>query len=458
MALPIITSPIDRSVLTKSVAITVAVTSVGDSTVTLYQDGTSLGTMTNAGGGSWNYSWTPGTNISSSTLTAVGNVNGTSAGIIVTIDNANTLNATMTAWTQSSTATTVASGITHPDGSGTVYKVAPSAAGSARRLFYTSPTGTSGFASTGFQFWAGLIPGSVTNVISYNDGQAIGTIDLKTEETASSNMYTFIVERKVVGGISWKRIQMQRLDSASTAGTNCYCDIMQDVTASLTSQTYTLASGDLAGSGAYIASPRRVDAVSLPFVPVMRMTAYKDAAASSALGITNAEQWWYKHNWVDTETNMAGGIGGVGIRLVRPSGWSSVNTYPLIVFFKALTDSAETSGGNKTAWQTATIDDYANIYNAIVMVVDERPSEGYWGGVKTSNVKDMFDFYGQVLVPWAQRICAVSSKRYDRIAIGYSKAGNLGVAQILLYPTTWGYVGAWDGAFLNTYPNNNECT
>lgn len=453
MPKPVITAPANRRVHTVSTALSVSVYAPDDASVDFKVNGSTIGAMTNAGGGVWTYSWTPVAVASSNLLTATGNVSGTSAEIVVTVDAANTVNQTMTGWTQSNTATTAPAGFTHPDGSGAIYLVKSSASGAARRLFYTSPSGAGTTPSHGFEIWAAAKPSSVTNVISYNDGAGIGKIDLVTEEISASNMYTSIVERKTVDGLSWKRVQFQRLDNAATAATSCYMDLQRNIKEALSGDSITLSAGEHTDSGVYLASPRRVDDVKLPFTTDMRLAGYLDPALSvSPYG--SYDVWYMKHPKLDTETNMAGGIGGILLHVKKPSGYNTSQTWPVLWMLPALSDATEAGASNLRPVDIEAAGNYANTYQCIVVIPFERAPEYFWWGKLNTGNNDLDGYLMDAIWPWLARTYNASTSRNDHLMIGYSKSGHGALSFLLRRPDRIGFIAADDAPWTKVWPSN----
>lgn len=452
-------APANRQVVTTGVAESTSCTSLADSSVDFYVDGVSVATMTPGLLGAFTYTWTPGS-IGNVVVTFVGNVTGASSPITVTIDAANLISQNITTYTQSGTTTTAKTGVIyHPltGLSGAVYETKASGSGSARRLFYIGTvTGAQNVQKiVGLDVWVGIKPGSVTNALSWSPGSGAGIYDVALNQNSSAACYSCVVEGPITApdGIVWQRVQYRRLDNATSASTNCYLDLMRDTQ----NTTYTLSAGEATASGIYLADIRWVDDVSLPFLISDKMAIYEDTTASAALSYTGAKQFYHKSRNIDSETNMAGGPGGISVRLIYPTGYDpSAGTGKLLLILKAQTDTADTTGGYASTWTAAKDSvDYANTYGTVVAVIDERPSEGYWAGKFDTGNKDMVGWYNDVWLPWMIRYQGISSSAEYHRVVGFSKGGNAAIMFKLLYPNNWGYAGAADAAFLNAYPSNN---
>jgi hypothetical protein len=460
---PIFYSPKNRNILTVSVSKSVSVYSPDDTTGSLYVDGVPNTSLTNDGIGNFTGTYAPGASVAASkSLTFVGDVTGTSDAIIITIDAANLTDQVMTGWTKSNVNIDACDGtsgkpdINSPGGNGKMYRITPTGSGSARRLFYKDPVGSGTEVCSGMEAWILMKSGSVTNFISYSPGSGAGIINPQTGQNSASNCHSTVVETitNYYGGMDAHRVQWRRIESASGGANNNYWDLMQDTQ----NTTFNLAGGDLAAAGIYMSEPRRVDDVKLPFTASDKLAAYIDDAASTALGVTGGKVLYYKHPYVDTDTAMAGGPGGVVVKMILPSGHNpALANYPVLFINLAQTDGAETGASHPTAWDTAkdATADYANTYNCVVVVTYERPSEGYWGGVFDNGSKNMWDFYPDVLLPYLIKNFGVSPDREDHLGSGYSKGANFWAGQILLKSYAWGQVGLADGAYLNTPLNNN---
>lgn len=450
MAIPVLDSTLSRKVITVSVAITLTAVAVGETAGTFYADGVSIGAATDAGSNNWTLSWTPSVVASSVSITFVGTVTGTSAAVIMTVTRAPTINQTMSTWSGNGQAQ-VASGITHPNGSGTVYQMNPFSAGTGTLWIAKTATTANAIANSGFEVWVSMPATCPLRCMQFNFSSGGGYWNYDTEETTAGDCYISVVERRTVNSLVWKRVQVQRTDLAP-GGISSVMFIYPARSFATTSVTVT--AGEVSTIRQYFCEPQMVGDVKLPFSDAMKLSWHKDDAASTALSVTNGEEWKYKHPFHDTETNMAGGAypGGLTIRTIKPTGWTSTGNYPVIVFLPAISDAAE--GSNSDAWETAkdATADYANTYGCVVCVPYDR-GETYWWGERSDGRKGS-KFLANVLMPWLISYMGVSPLRNDHMIAGYSKSGNAAVSQILLYPTIWGFAAAWDGAFLNNYPDN----
>ena len=449
------TTPKHKRVLTVSTGAAISVYSPDDSSGALYVNAVSTVSLSTTAGVHTG-TWTPGSTAANYVLTFVGNVTGVSDPITVTVDVANVQDIVLTNYTKSNVniATTA---IPSPGGNGNMYLVTPTGSCSARRLFYKDPSaGTALQKVTGLDVWILGKSGSVTNYLGASLGSG-GVINPQNGYSIGQYGYVTVVETifNYYGGMNAYRVQYRLTDAAGAAGTNCYLDLMQDTQ----NNTYTLAAPDLAGAGIYISEPRRVRDVALPFTPADRMTGFVDAAASTALGVTNGYVLYYKHNWVDTETAMNGGsLSATKVLFILPSNYSPTGNHAALFITRAQSDGAES--GHPTAWDTAkdATADYANTCTpegTVVIVGDEAAPEGYWGGVKSDGSKNMFDFYPDVLLPYFIKNFGVSPDREDHLGASYSKGANFWFGQIVLKPYAWGQIGGGDGAYLNVYPGAN---
>lgn len=464
MTVAAITSPSNREVLTVSVARTIVVYAPDDivAGVDFKVDGTTQGAMTHVGAGVFNYTYTPGAVSASKTLTALGGASGLSASIVVTIDAANTQDQVLTGYNKSNT-TVVTTADTPPVAGAQVYKIAPSSSGSARRLTYKDCVGGGTIFQNGFDLWVASPAGNITTVLSINDGGGIGIIDVVSEQNWASNMYSCVVETKVVGGLTWKRIQMKRLHSAASNGLNCYIDIQRDGV----NTTYSLTSGEAAASGLLFCLIRRVDDVELPFLPAERIAIHYYGSTTSN-GQT-VEQWYYKHDYVNSETNMAGGADGTPnaygsapcmVLVLKPTSFNPAKKYRTLTVLPALLDSTEQSispaGSHDTPLKAMTMyTNYCDLYDCIILIPFDR--DGFlWWGCHSDGSANLHAFMGQVMPRMAEKFWNGSPNRNDRLLLGYSKSAWAAHSLMLLYANEYGFAAGWDSPLSGAWPNNNS--
>lgn len=454
LALPAFTNPKNQEILTVSVGYTIRVLAPDDSAVNFKVNGSTVGAMTYSAP-YWQYTYTPGAVASSTTLTAEGNVTGVGPAIDITIAEANGLDQTMTTWSTNGrcSVTAAGAGVTDPDGGTNAYDWKVTTATSGQYYIYKSVTGSVTDVFNSNEIWVTPknpgTPGAITK-INFNNTAAGACMDVgpdKAGQNTAAVGYSWIAEKRTIGGRDWYRIQW--IPSASSTTHNPTYHYM---TTDFQNGNFT----GVANDGLYVYKPRAVSTTRLNPTINQKLACYFDSVIGTIGSSGGYERWYYKHPYVDTVTNMAGGPGGIELQVVKPnSGWSLTANLPMLVALKPQTDGAETGSGNQTTLTTFTVDPYANTYNCVVVMPYERPSEGYWWGVMSTGAKNMIGFLGEVLVPYAIQNWGVSRLRNDHLMIGYSKSGNAVFTQILFYPAVWGFIAAWDGAYNNAYPSNN---
>lgn len=453
---PVIDPGLNRAILTVGVPNVLKVTAKGETSGTFYADGVSIGAAYSTGSGNWNIAWTPATIASSVSLTFVGAVTGTSAAVIVTVSRANSYPVAMESWTGGAQCT-LNNTIVHPNGAGPVYRGKPFAAGSAGQYIAKACSPVNLIANSGFEIWIGVPATSIFRCVQFNFAAGGGYFNYDTEETTVGDHYTAVVERRTVNGIVWKRVQVQRTDSNAGGIQNTMFIYM---TRDFTGTTTNVTAGELPTAVMYFCEPKMIGDIKLPFTAAMQLSWHKDAGATTTLAVTNGEEWKYKHPYHDSETNMSGGAypGGLVLRTIKPTGWTSTGNYPCLVFLPAVSDSGETLAGNKTAWEAAkdASANYANTYNCVVVVPYDRGETYWWGERAAGPPRKGSKWLANVLMPWLIQYMGVSPNRNDHLLLSYSKGGCVVLSQMLLYPTVWGVGGSKDGAFLNDYPNNNS--
>ncbi len=457
--------PSNREVLTVSTAASLSCTSVSDTSVEWWVNGAFVSTLTPGALNTFTGTWTPGV---TGNVTAYfkGNVTGNGVEKTLIVDTANTQTNQnfVTSWTKSNVTVTNADGasgrplITIPRTSTNFSIVVPSASGSARRLMFLDPVSPGAFLLHGMDVWVGVKTGSKMAWLSYNPGGGSGVINPITNDNQVNDSYCTVVEGPFFNyqgsGYDIARVQFRKKDNTVTAGTNCFFDFMGDAN----NETYTIAAGaDFTGAAMLIGAVRRVNTIALPFDITEKMGAW--LTGTNKGGVSNSYQYAYKHQYVDSIANIAGGPSGVNIDVIYPTGYNkALGTGKLLLAMKAQTNAADTatmSGLGKTTYETMTIDTYADRHNCVVVIVDERPSEGYWNGVFDDGTKNMDAFIPLILVPWLMKNHGISPLRKDRYIWGWSKAGNAAMKQMLKYPTVWGFGGAADAGWNNVYPANN---
>lgn len=442
--MPAFIAPSNQEILTVSTAYSVSVSAPADSSVDFYVNGSLLSAMTNAGGGVFTYSWTPASIASSVSVKATGNVTGDTPTYIVTVAEANLIATNMTTWTVSGCTITAAAGVTHPDGTGAVYEVKPTAAGTASRTFYRTVSPAPSVFSSGYEIWVGTKAGSPTNVLSFNNAVANTFYDFVTDMNECGNMYSAVVETRVVAGITWKRCQVQRLSTAPSAQATMFHYLCKTTN----TNSYDITAGELASCGIYVCDPRWVGSTSLPFTPRQKMACYRDTAF-----VGTGERWYYKHPFVDTESNMAGGPGGLTIRVLKPTGWTKTGNYKVLYCLPALIDTTETSLGHATATQTMIDGDYHNTYNCVVVIPYDR-NNFLWWGCKADGSANTHDFMAFVLRQWTIDLLGASPDRNKHVLLGYSKSAFAAHSLMLRHSDKFGYAAGWDSPLINAWPNN----
>ena len=213
--MPVITAPGKQRFVTNGVAVSVTATGATDSSMNFHVNGSSVGAMTNAGGGNWTFTWTPASVAASVSLTAVGNVSGTSTPVIVTVSAQNSIATDVTTWGSSWCARATSAGTTHPDGTGMVYTAIPYAAGSNNLAVGRALSPTPTIRESSFEIWMGVAASNPLRCVQLNFGLGGGYINFDTLETTAGDCYIWPMEQKTIGGILWTRVQLLRTSGGS---------------------------------------------------------------------------------------------------------------------------------------------------------------------------------------------------------------------------------------------------
>jgi hypothetical protein len=453
--MPVITAPSKQRFVTNGVAVAVTATGASDSSMNFHVNGSSVGAMTNAGGGNWTFSWTPASAAASVSLTAVGNVSGTSAPVIVTVSAQNSIATDVTTWGSSWSARAVAAGITHPDGAGTVYSVIPFAAGSNNLAVGRALSPTPTTRESSFECWFGIAAANPLRCIQLNFGLGGGYFNFDTLETTAGDCYIWPMEQKTISGILWTRVQLLRTSGGSaTLGYNMNISMCRN----FTSNAPTITSGERPNCILYMASPFSVGDVVAPFTQHQKMSWHINAANTTAMATTNAEEINYKHPYMDTVANMAGGAypsGAPYIRIIKPTGWVKGGAYPVIVVLPPLPENLQ--GSDPLSWDAAkSLITVANTNNALVVTPFARDGAYWWGERTASPERKGAKWLEEVLFQWLTEVYSASTETTDRLVVSYSKGPLAALGTKLLNPSWAGFFGFADGAWLNNYPSNQS--
>lgn len=449
LSLPQFSKPANQEIVLVSAAYAVKVLAPDDTAVNLYQNGTLLGAMTLTAG-VWGYSWTPSAVASNANLTAVGNVTGTGLALNCTVAEANGLNQTMSAWSVGGVSATIVaagSGILDPDGGTNAYNWAAGSVTSGQILAYTSITGslTDSFASS--EIWVTPknpgVAGAIDSIVFNNASNgAVLCVGARSGEGSASDGTAWIAEQRTVGGRIWSRVQWMPTKSTTT-----HNPIYHYITNNSQNNNAVFVVGD----GMYCYHPRAVSTTHLAPSINQQMAMYFDSLQGT-MGATNGyERYYFKHPWCDTVANMAGGPGGVEVRVVKPTGWTKTGNYPVVYWLKPIAPGGE--AGEQLTY-TMTVDQYANLYNCICVEPFER-TQGYWWGKYDDGTHNVYDWLYQVLVPWVRANLGVSSLKIDTLFISYSKGGNHLASSSINYAPVVGVAGWWDAATDSVYPAAN---
>ena len=205
-----------------------------------------------------------------------------------------------------------------------------------------------------------------------------------------------------------------------------------------------------------MASPFSIGDVVAPFTPHQQMSWHINAANTTAMATTNAEEINYKHPWMDEVANMAGGSypsGAPYIRIIKPTGWAKGGSYPVIVVLPPLPENLQ--GSDPLSWDAAkSLITVANANNALIVVPFSRDGVYWWGKRETAPLRRGGEWLSEVLFQWLVEVYSASPNAVDRLAVGYSKSSNAILGTKLLSPNFVGFMGFADSAWLNNYPSN----
>jgi hypothetical protein len=433
-----ITSPADRRVHTFGDVVPVVVYAQFDTSVDLYVDGVLDGTMVSGAGGEFRRNWTvPAVADSSILLTAVGNVTGTSDAIIATASQTNPVAINVTAsWTKTRCSSTAG----HPDplGGNNAHRVTCGAlTGLLVRIAATSsvvPTDT----NYGAEVW--IKPIGDCNIVNFDVGAGYGFLDLNTLQIRNSGAVAYIAERKSDG---WVRLQVQRVGTLGGVPANLSMDFLSGTVASGRNATVSSAQA-ASGFGAFIFMPRFVPDTVFPLDPSRRLTLEYVSTSGSV------ETWGYRCDYASAASDLVSGGGNRTLQVYKPTGWSQTGNHKVLWGLPALTEAQEVGAGNNTMQAAFDYQDYANLYNTVVILVrGKNGDEQYWNRRSADGTSD----YQSVLEGlWRQSINCLGAKadRHYHMYIGYSKSGETGASFVMRKPEMAGYGAGWD-AFLNIW-------
>ena len=444
MAAPVINAPAEQEIVTVGVAYNMSIYAPGDASVNVYLNNTLLGVATYVGIGVWSYSWTPAAVATTGVLKATGNTTGDSVVRNVTIAEANAVTTALSGWSQSG-GLTITGGYPDPDGGNNAYLVKINAAVSAasRYLYKTASTSPTEYQN-GMEMWVKPY-GTGMSVLSVAHGGGNCFYDLLSGQSTAGMMSAAVVETSTNGGGGWNRLQASRSTGPSAQSTFYWY-----LCRSLSTNAITVTSGEvISGIGFYMYDPRWVGTVKLPLTAAQRMAIYFNDLTS---GI---ETWYYKHDFLDTSANMAGGPGGLTLKVIKPTGWDATKRYKILYVLPALLASTEGSLGHATPEAAMIAGDYANIYNCVIVIPYDRAGFLWWG-CNSSGAANAHDWVAYVLTDFCKRLLGGSLDRNDHIILGYSKSAHAAFSLLMRHPDKFGFAGGWDSPLANGWPNNNS--
>lgn len=420
---PSITAPVNQEIITEDAAYTITVSAPGNTSVEIFDGVSSLGTCTDAGSGIFTLSWTPTAPDYDVNLTAVGDVSGTSDNVVVVVAEANRISQNITTWSKSNT--TVAGSQADPDGGTSAYRVLCSAVtNTSCYVLGTASLAPSEFAS-GFEVWLKADGADVVRVYPLEDGAThYADIDLNTGQTFCKKAYAKIVESKSDG---WRRIWF-RFVNAAAGPRNFILYLCND----LTDNTPTMAGTE----AMLVYHPRTADGI-LPFTAYQKMSPYYVSTTSGV------ERWDYNHPYINSEAEFD--LVKYRIDVIKPTGWSSSGSYPVVYALPALLRASEDVAADFIAG------DYSNTYGCVVVIPYFKGTTQPWYGLKDDNTIDEHAFTADVLTAFATEFLAGNPSRETQLLIGYSKSANGAYSLILRNPTKFGYACGWDGPWTIDY-------
>lgn len=439
MAAPVITSHKDQSIITISVATTVLVTAASDASVNLYYDGSLLGAMTNLGGGSFSYSWTPGsTAYGVKLLKATGNVTGDSASLRITVAEANRVPTIMSGGNWGVFNMTITAYATHgvldPLGGTNAYRAAADSTATHNRYIFKAASVTPTSFEAALDIW--VKPGALDVILIYpneDGGVHYMYLDPVTGETAGVSMYGGIVER---GANGWVRIQASFID-ATTAGAKTWVIYCVKTILGGTSQAAT------AGDAIYFFNPRTADG-QLPYYERQKILMYHDVAGDSGV----QKSYRYKTRYMDAASDYGGSGAYKFFKIIFPTGYDpTARSYPIIWALSALSESTETAVGNTQMGTYLASIDLANTWNCIVAMPFCKGDGGCWWGRKANGTADNSFVVSDQLWDWVTTFLGVSTNPEWHLAIGYSKSWMGALSLKIRKPTKFGYAVGYDAPF-----------
>lgn len=433
--LPSFTAPVNQEIVTANVEYAVSVYAPSDTAVTLYDGATEIGAMTDAGGGTFTYAWTPSaTPDYDINLNVIGNVSGQSASIKVVAAEANTIDQNITTWSKSNASITITGGQADPDGGTSAYLVTGYEATNTQMRINKASSGTPTEFNNGFEVWAKPNGYNVLMIYPLEDGgNHYCYIDLTTGQTAGTAYYCKIVERKEDG---WVRIWTNMANAATAGQKNIYfyfCNAFLDNSPDTT-----------AGQGMYLYQPRSTNGV-LPFTQYQKMQVYK---ASEASGV---EIWEYRHPFIRSAADTESAVVRRTIEVIKPTGWSAAGSYRNLHLLPALGKGVE---DYMAAVASA---DYATTYSCVIAAPRFAEASGsvQWYGQKNDGTDDQHAFVAEVMPGFMEEFLAGASGRENHFLCGYSKSANGAYSLILRNPTVFGYAAGWDGAWVINWASEN---
>jgi S-formylglutathione hydrolase FrmB len=427
-AKPIFDNLADQEILTVSVARSITVTAPGDATVELFADAVSIGTATNNGDGTHTISWTPSATNYDVDFYGVGNASGESEHLTLVVAEANRILQTLASWSKSNASITITGGQTDPDGGSNAYKVAGYTATNTEQNISRTTSSNLTSVNAGFEIWAKPDGCNVLQIYPFGpNSDSYGYINLVTGESRQRRTHIKIVERRG----DWVRIWLRLTNQAGTGSWTfrlALCDVIFDSTPDIT-----------AGEGIIFYEPRTADD-ALPFTDYQKLAVYKTATSG------NIETWSYTHPFINSVADVE--LGMYEINVIKPSGWSASNTYPVLFALPAL---------NKASENVANVFDsggYASAYGCVIVIPYFKTGIP-WYGRKNDGTADEHAFTAGVLPGFATEFLACSADREQRLLIGYSKSANGAYSLVLRNPTVFGYASAWDGVWTIDWATQN---
>jgi len=419
MVAPVITRPAEQEILTTGVAYTVQVTAASDSVVTLYYNGGSLGTMTNAGGGSFTKSWTPGGVDYAASLYATGDVSGQGATRLIPVAEANLVSQTLTTWSRTGLSTLV-SGQTDPFGGTSGYKC-PCTAATGQKIISTVVAAT--VTTGGYEVW--FKPNGIMTVFATQTTGASSSAyyDTATGQTQSNKVSITCVEQRN----GWYRLWI-KIENNTGPYTNLYlqaCSVLGTISLTTTTSDFF-----------YLYAPRTMDNVGVPITTAQRLVVY---LASTSAGV---ETWNYHHPFVESASDMSNYY---PIQVIKPSGWSNDGNQTVVLMLPPLFDSQEPTG--ITPKEVAIAGGYANTYNCVIVIPNIKTGQFQWFGKKNDGTADYHSWLVNAVIPWMKAMLGLSTLQNRLGILGYSKTANAGMSFQLRNPGVFGAGVYFDGVW-----------